>query len=300
MPLHPDAQAFLAKMANTPQPNEISIEEFRRAAAAVITGGPALQIGAVSDIVITGGESQPMKVRVYTPEGKGPFPVIVWIHGGSFVRGTLDMFDPGRRAFTKASECVIVAIEQRLSPETVFPAPLEDGHAALVWASKHAAEYGGDPARLGVAGESSGANLAAAVALLARDRGFVKLRFQLLVEPLVDAHCDSASMHELADGYLLTRRQLVWAYEQYAPGVSRDNPLLSPLRAPDLRGLPPTVIVTVEFDPTRDEGEQYAERLAKAGVTVYSDRIAGMVHHFTGPELVPTTVRLLRNVLRAA
>lgn len=300
MPLHPDAQAFLAKMANTPQPNEIPIEEFRRAAAAVILGGPVLEIGAVTNVAIPDGDGQAMKARVYAPAAKGPFPVIVWIHGGSFVRGTLDMFDAGRRAFAKASECLIVAIEQRLSPEAVFPAPLEDAHAALVWASRHAAEFGGDPARIGVAGESSGANIAAAAALLARDRGDVNLRFQVLLEPLVDAHCSTASMKELADGYLLTRGQLIWAYEQYAPGVSRDNPLLSPLRATNLRGLPPTVIVTVEFDPTRDEGEQYAARLAASGVTVFSARIPGMVHHFTGPDMLPTTVGLLRSALQAA
>jgi acetyl esterase len=209
------------------------------------------------------------------------------------------MFDAGRRAFVKASNCIIVAVDQRLSPEAQFPAPLNDAYAALIWASTHATEFGGDASRLGIAGESSGGNIAAAAAILARDRRNPPLAFQLLLEPLVDAHCDTPSMNELAQGYLLTKRQLVWAYQQYAPGVSPDEPLLSPLRAPDLSGLPPAIVVTIEFDPVRDEGEQYAGRLAAAGVRVLSARIAGTVHHFPGPQLLPTTVRLLNELLQS-
>ncbi len=285
-------------MSDTRQPNDIPIEEFRRAASAVIATGPVLQIGEVNEVQIPGGDSQQLKLRIYRPEGRGPFPVLVWVHGGSFTRRTLDMFDGGRRAFVKASGCIIVAVDQRLSPEARFPAPLNDAYAALIWASAHAVEIGGDASRLGVAGESSGANIAAAAALLARDRRKPELAFQLLLEPLVDAHCDTPSINELAEGYLLTKRQLVWAYQQYAPGVSLDEPLLSPLRAADLSGLPPAVVVTVEFDPVRDEGEQYATRLVAAGVRVLSARIPGMVHHFTGPEMLPTTVRLLHELLQ--
>jgi acetyl esterase len=300
MALHPDAQAFLAKMAHTKQPNEISIEEFRHAASAVIATGPVLQIGPVHNIEIPGGDAQMMKIRIYCPEGTGPFPLLVWIHGGSFVRGTLDMFDSGRRAFVKASGCIVVAVDQRLSPEAQFPAPLNDAYAALVWAATHAGDFGADRDRIGIAGESSGGNLAAAVALMARDKGTPTLSFQVLIEPLVNAHCDTASMNELADGYLLTRRQLVWAYQQYAPGVPLDNPLISPLLAPDLRRLPPAVVVTVEYDPVRDEGEAYAAKLSAAGVRVLKARIPGMVHHFTGPEMLPTTVRLLQGLLQGS
>jgi len=298
MPLHPDARAFLDKMAGSPQPEDTSIEEFRRAASALVAVGPPLQIGRVADIAIAGGDSQPMNVRVYTPEGTGPFPVVVWVHGGSFVRGTLDMFDVGRRAFTKASGCIVVSVDQRLSPEAQFPAPLNDGYAAFTWAVSHAAELGGDPALVGVAGESSGGNLAAALALMARDKSGPKPAFQLLVEPLLDARCDTPSMNELAQGYILTKSQLVWAYQQYAPNVPRDNPLISPLCATNLRGLPPTVIVTLEYDPVRDDGELYAARLAEAGVTVSNVRIAGMLHHFPGPDFIPTSARLLRELIR--
>jgi acetyl esterase len=297
MALHPDAKAFLAKMQNAPQPQDIPIEEFRRAASALIPTGPPMEIGAVENLQIAGADGQSMQIRVYVPDGTGPFPIMVWSHGGSFIRGTLDLFDAGRRAFTKASNCIVVAVDQRLSPEAKFPAPLEDVYAALQWTAAHAAEFGSG-AQIGVAGESSGGNLAAAIALLARDRGGPRLDFQLLIEPIVDAHCDTPSMHELAEGYVLTRQQLLWAYQQYAPGVEANHPLLSPLLAKDLRGLPPAVVITIEFDPARDEGERYAAALAAAGVRVLSTRIPGMLHHFPGPDLIPTAAKLLRELLQ--
>jgi len=192
----------------------------------------------------------------------------------------------------------VVAVDQRLSPEARFPAPLEDVYASLQWSMGHAQELGGGAqALIGVAGESSGGNLAAAVTLLARDRGAPELHFQLLIEPILDAHCNTDSMHELAEGYVLTRQQLLWAYQQYAPGVEPSDPLLSPLLAKDLRGLPPAVVVTIEYDPARDEGEHYAAALATAGVRVLSARIPGMLHHFTGPDLIPTAAKLLRELL---
>jgi acetyl esterase len=297
MPLHEQARAFLDKMASSPQPNDIPIAQFRQAAANLITTGPPLQIGKVENLEIPGGDGQKMALRIYVPEGEGPFPVLVWIHGGSFVRGTLDMFDAGRRAFTQASGCIVVAVDQRLSPEARFPKPLEDAHAALLWTVGNAARLGGDPARIGVAGESSGTNIAAALTLKVRDAKTPQLAFQVLLMPLVDAHCDTKSMHELADGYVLTRRQLIWAYQQYAPNADLDDPLISPLLAKDLSGLPPAVIVTIEFDPVRDEGEAYARRLEEAGVPVRKARIAGMVHHFAGPDLIPTAAKLLHSLL---
>jgi acetyl esterase len=297
MPLHETARAFLDRMASLPQPNDISIADFRRAAAGLIATGPEIQIGKVENLDIAGGDGQKMGLRVYVPEGRGPFPVLVWTHGGSFVRGTLDMFDAGRRTFTKASQCIVVAVDQRLSPEAQYPAPLNDAYAALVWASRNASRFGGDPELLGVAGESSGANIAAALTLKVRRSQSPRLMFQVLLMPLVDAHCDSNSMREFADGYVLTRRQLIWAYQQYAPSADPDDPLISPVRAKSLAGLPPAVIVTVEFDPVRDEGEAYAGRLDAAGVKVLRARIPGMVHHFAGPDLIPTATTLLRELL---
>lgn len=296
MPLHASARAFLDAMSAFPQPYDVPLAQFRRAAAALVPDTGPIPLAAVEDRVIQGGDGQELCVRVYVPEADGPHPVIVWAHGGSFVRGDLETFDAGRRAFARATGAIIVAVDQRLSPETRFPGPLEDLYAAVRWAHAHIAPYGGDPLRLGVAGESSGGNLAAAAALLARDRGALALAFQLLVCPLLDATCRSPSIEALAEGYLLTKRQLLWAYDQYALGVDRNDPLLSPLASPDLSGLPPAVVVTIEFDPVRDEGELYAQRLSRAGVPVHSARIEGMVHHFPGSEAAETLVGLTREL----
>jgi acetyl esterase len=299
MPLHPDAQSFLDKMANTSQPYEIPLHEFRDAAKAVIPTGPRLDIGLVDDLVIPGGDRQDLAIRCYQPEGSGPFPTLVWAHGGSFVRGTLDMFDAGRRGFVKATGVAIVAVDQRLSPEATYPQPLNDVLAAVAWTHENASRIRADPRLIGIAGESSGGNLAAAAALVDRDRGTARLTWQVLIEPILDYSCSSPSMHEFATGYLLTREQLVWAYQQYAPAADSTDPYVSPLRARRLDGLPPAVIVTIEFDPSRDEGEEYVRRLRAAAVPVQHARIDGMVHHFPGPELIPTAARLVVDLLRS-
>ena len=296
MPLHPDARAFLERMAATPQPQEVPLADFREAARALIPTGEKLALARVEDRVIPGGDGQDMAIRVYEPEATRPCPIVAWIHGGSFARGTLDMFDPGRRAFAKAAGCVVVAVDQRLSPEAQYPKPLEDAYAALLWAARNAGEFGADATRLGIAGESSGGAIAAAAARLARERG-PALAFQVLVTPLLDASLSSPSVTEFAEGYLLTRAQLEWAYAQYAPGAAVDDTLLSPLLAPDLADLPPAVIVTMEYDPVRDDGERYAQRLARAGVRVKSARLGGMLHHFPGPDFAKVLTDLFGEIL---
>jgi acetyl esterase len=297
MPLHPDAATFLKAMENIPQPPEATVQEFRDAAARLIRPGDPLPIGKVEDKTITGGGGQPLAIRIYTPEGTGPFAAVVWIRGGSFTRTTLDQMDPVRRLAAKLIGAIVVAVDQRLSPETRYPAPLDDADAAAQWTFVHAAEIGVDPRRIGVAGESSGGNIAAALAQRARARGPTAFAFELLFAPLLDASLSSPSIEEFADGHVLTRRQLVWAYEQYAPGVPRTDPGISPLLAPDLSGMPPTVIVTIENDPVRDEGERYAARLRNAGVTVKHARIDGMVHHNPGPQAMPTFFGLAKEVI---
>lgn len=299
MTLHPDAKELLDKLRHAPEADEVPLEEFRKAALLLISGGPKQKIGRVDDITIEGPDGLPLKLRIYTPQGGGPFPIIVWIHGGSFVRATLDVFDAERRDFVHRSNCIIVAVDQRLAPETKFPGPLHDAYAALEWASNHAMELNGIPDRIGIAGESSGGNLAAATTLLTRERGGPKISFQLLVSPLLDAHCTAPSVDKFGTGYLFTKRQLLWMYKQYAPDVSPDNPLLSPGRATDLRFLPPAIIITIEYDPVRDEAEEYAELLKAAGVPVFHFRLEGMLHYLTPPEPTPTGVRLLQDLFRS-
>ncbi|MFD0687178.1 alpha/beta hydrolase, partial [Actinomadura fibrosa] len=254
-------------------------------------------VSRVQDLTIEGGDQQPLRLRLYVPAAASPLPVVVWLHGGSFVRGGLDTFDAARRSYANASGCLVVAVDQRLSPEARFPAPLLDAYAAVRWAARHARELGGDPHLIGIAGESSGGNLAAAATLLDRASETSVVSFQVLFTPLLDATISMPSATEYGRGHLLTREQLVWCYEQYAPGVPRHDPLLSPLHTPDVEGLPAAVIVTVENDPVRDEGEAYARRLAAAGVPVRHTRIEGMLHHFPGPQAIPLTARLTRDLL---
>lgn len=297
MPLHPDAAAFLKVMADIPQPPDVTVQEFRDAAARLMKPADPLPIGKVEDKIIKGGDGQPLTVRIYTPEGTGPFPGIVWIRGGSFTRTTLDQVDPVRRLAAKLAGCVVVSVDQRLSPEAQYPAPLNDGLAAAAWTFTNAAELNIKPDRIGIAGESSGGNIAASIAVKSRDKGSPKFAFQVLFAPLTDASLSSPSIEEFADGYVLTKRQLVWAYNQYAPNVPRTDPGISPLLAPDLKGMPPAVIVTIENDPVRDEGERYVARLREAGVKVKHARIEGMVHHNPGPQAMMTFFGLLKELL---
>ncbi|ABW12284.1 Alpha/beta hydrolase fold-3 domain protein [Parafrankia sp. EAN1pec] len=297
MALDPAALRFLEAVRDIPQPYEMALAEFRRAGEDLVRTSEPEPITKVDEFIIPGGDGQELRLRCYVPAHEGPRPVVVWLHGGSFIRGSLDMFDAIRRSFANGTGCIVLAVDQRLSPEAQFPAPLEDAYAAIRWAADNADSLGGDPNRLGVGGESSGGNLATAVTLLARKRGAPRLAFQVLVTPLVDATVGSVSAREYGEGYVLTRQQLIWAYEQYAPGVSRVDPLLSPLHEPRLDGLPPAVVLTVEYDPVRDEGELYARRLAAEGVPVSSARIDGFLHHFPGSQAVPTLVRLTCGLL---
>lgn len=297
MPLHPDAAAFLEAMKTIPQPPEVTVQEFRDAAARLMKPSDPMPIGRVEERTIAGGDGQPLIVRIYTPEGTGPFPGIVWIRGGSFTRTTLDQVDGIRRLAAKLTGAIVVSVDQRLSPEAHYPAPLLDGEAAANWTFANARELGIDANRIGIAGESSGGNIAASIAVRARDKGAPRFAFQLLFAPLTDASLSSPSIDEFEDGYVLTKRQLVWAYQQYAPGVSRTDPGISPVLTPDLKAMPPAVIVTIENDPVRDEGERYAERLRQAGVTVKHARIEGMVHHFPGPQALMTFFAMLKELL---
>ena len=297
MPLHPEARAFLEKMANVPDPTDENLEQFRSGAATLIAGAEPADICDVQNRIIAGGDGQDMNLRIYKPRTTGPVPVIVWVHGGSFVRGTLDMFDAGRRDLASSSGCVIVAVDQRLSPESQFPAPLEDAYAALVWSAEHILDLGGCPGLLGVGGESSGGSLAAALPFLVHSRNGPRLAFQVLANPLLDATLSSPSVRELATGYFLTRAQLHWCYEKYAPGDKRLSPLVSPVLHDDFSVTVPAVIITTEYDPVRDDGERFAVSLMGAGIPVYHERILGHVHHFGGADRTPTMLRLLEACL---
>jgi acetyl esterase len=283
MTLQPEIEALLARMAAAGNPplQEQSVAEARRlhAASAAALHGPPVPVAAAADRTIPGPAGD-LRVRVYTPHGEPPFPIVVWFHGGGWVVGTLDTFDTVCRALAAAVPAVVVAVDYRLAPEHRFPAAVEDSYAATLWAARNAAELGGVQHRLAVAGESAGGNLAAVVALGARDRGGPAIGFQLLVCPVMDAAMDTASFRDKADGYYLTAAGMRWYWEHYLSGADGASPDASPLRAAFLGGLPPALVITAEHDPLRDEGEAYAARLRAAGVPAAVSRYPGMVHGF--------------------
>jgi acetyl esterase len=227
------------------------------------------------------GPYRPIPARVYTPDLPGPLPVAVSFHGGGWVIGTLEIDDYRCQNLAKDAGCVVVSIDYCLAPEHVFPAPVEECYAATAWVAANAGRLGADAARLAVTGNSAGANLAAAVALMARDRGGPAIGFQLLNYPVTDADLGRPSYRENGVGYGLTTAAMQWFIEQYLPDpAQRTDPYALPIHAANLSGLPPALVITCEYDVLRDEGEAYGEAMRAAGNEVTIDRYAGVPHGF--------------------
>jgi acetyl esterase len=230
------------------------------------------------------GPNGPIDIRVYWPHGDPPaggWPLVVFFHGGGWVICDLDSHDPSCRTITNAVDAVVVSVDYRLAPEHPFPAGPEDCFAGLTWAAGSTAELGADPARIVVAGDSAGGNLAAVVALMAKDRGGPALAGQFLVYPVIAADFDSPSYRDNGEGYFLTEKMMRWFWDQYVPGLAdAGHRYVSPITADDLSGLPPAIVVTGELDPLRSEGEAYAAALAKAGVPTWSRCYEGGFHGF--------------------
>jgi acetyl esterase len=283
MPLDPQAQAFLEQLAaaNAPPLHELTVAQARQVIVDLFGTKDAPEpVGVVADRTIPGAVGD-LPARFYTPPGGGPFPMLVYFHGGGWVIGNLEAYDATCRALTNAAGCMVVAMEYRLAPEHKFPAAPEDCYAAARWVSANATALGGDPTRIAIGGDSAGGNLAAVVAQMARDRGGPAFVYQLLVYPVTDYQCNTASYQENADGYLLTRDAMVWFWNHYLRSATDgQSPMASPLQAESLRGLPSALVMTAEFDPLRDEGEAYAARLRAAGVPVTLTRYDGMIHGF--------------------
>ncbi|MGW7518992.1 alpha/beta hydrolase [Streptomyces sp. NPDC054796] len=237
----------------------------------------------VTDRTVPGPEGAPaLPVRIYRPFAEGPRPTVVFFHGGGWVLCDLDTHDGTARSICREGGAVVVSVDYRLAPEVRFPAPVEDAYAAVCWAAGHVGELGGAPGALVVAGDSAGGNLAAAAALVARDRGGPALALQALIYPATDTAVDTESHRANAKGHYLTSEAVRWFGEQYfGPDGDRDHPYAAPLRA-DLTGLPPAYVITAGCDPLCDEGGAYAAKLREAGTEASEAYFPGMFHGFFG------------------
>jgi acetyl esterase len=311
MPLDPVAAQVIAMLSTTFPEVGVTVDDAAEArrilAAAPAAPGDPTPVARVENRTIPGAGGAEVPVRIYWPAGTdgtgspggagtdsaagtdgaetdgagGSLPLVAFFHGGGWVLCGLDSHDETCRQLANGTGAIVMSVDYRLAPEHRFPTAAEDAYAATRWLAANGAGLGGDPARLAVAGDSAGGNLAAAVALMARDRGGPALVFQLLIYPVLDHASDTASHKENATGYFLTADAMRWFWAQYlGPDGDGADPYVSPLRAADLTGLPPAHVVTAEFDPLRDEGEAYAALLTAAGVPAESRRYDGAFHGF--------------------
>ncbi len=275
---------------------ELPVAEARRnaeAGAIFLSGSKPERVDSVRDRTIP-GPAGPIPVRIYQPEGYGPHGVLVFFHGGGYVMCSIDTHDHLCRQLCNRGRCVVVSVDYRLAPEHPFPAGVEDAIAAVQWVQDNASEVNGDRARVAVGGDSAGANFAAVTALANRDdtrRPLLKL--QMLLYPSTDRRGGYASLVDNGEGYLLTTAMRQWFGRLYIPDDAElDDWRLSPLRAPSHEGLAPALVLTAEFDPLRDEGDAYAERLLGAGVSVEHRCVPGVIHGFMQySALVPEVMR---------
>ncbi len=303
MPLDPGTAALLQMIEAAPYPPmhestpQAARAVFRAMTVDTVTTESRIAVGSVEDVEVAG-----LPARLYRPEGDGPFPTLVFLHGGGFVIGDLDTHDQTCRSLCSGAETVVLAIDYRLAPEARFPAAVDDTLAAVTWAADHLAELGGNDV-LAVGGDSAGGNLAAVAAQSLRDR----VTAQVLIYPATHLVGDYPSRVDNAEGYFLDMATMLWFSGQYlgvsdaaeleAQGIDLDDVRHSPLLG-DLAGLAPAVIATAEFDPLRDEGEAYADALEKAGVSVDRVRYDGLVHGFIDMGLMsPAAAEALLDVV---
>ena len=284
--------------ATMAQQREASAAIARRLGFLVMPKGP--EPASQRDILVPVDGGQ-IVVRLYVPQGGGPAPLHVFLHGGGWCIGTLDERDPRCRMISSGANCVVASVDYRMAPENAYPVPLEDCYAALCWLVDHADELGIDASRVSVGGESAGANLAAAVCLVARDRNGPAICHQWLDVPAVDLTMSQPSVHDVPDGHLLDMDTIIEFRACYLPDLSRmTEPYASPLLDDDLSGLPPAWIGSCEYDKLRDDGVAYAKALEAAGVPVEFQLLAGHVHpSFAFTRLIPSARAYEREAIAA-
>ncbi len=279
--LHPEIQVILDAMNAEPGPpaHEVPVEEARAGhlAESAELCGVGEPVAEVRDVRVPGPGGDVL-VRTFRPAGDGPLPVLVFLHGGGWMMGCLDSYDALVRALANATGAIVAGVEYRLAPEHRFPAALEDSLAAIRWLAANAGELGGDGSRLAVAGDSAGGNLTAVAAR--RLRGELPVALQVLIYPVTDAGADAPSYRAFAEGHGLSSASMRRFWDLYLDGADGNHPDASPLRARDLAGVAPALVLTAEEDVLRDEGEAYAEALREAGVAVDLVRWPGSIHGF--------------------
>ncbi len=274
MPLDPQVRQFLDRQAAMGVPASGTVSHIEQRAVA------RARVMLVDERKIPGPGGE-IPVRIYTPAVMRPLPVVVFFHGGGWVTGDLDTCDFACRTLSEWARCLVVSVNYRHAPEYPFPAALDDAYAATAWVVEHAEELRADAGRVAVGGFSAGGNLAAAVALKAKAEGSPTVFYQWLAYPVTDANFERPSMLENETGYGLSQASMRWYWDQYIRNpADRTNPLAAPMQAKNLAGLPPAFVMTAEFDPLRDEGEAYAERLRVAGVRTKLKRYDGLIHGF--------------------
>lgn len=281
MPLHPGLQAMLDQTAHLPAMETLPVATVRAGAETRYAAVPRPTVGSVEDRSIPGPRGD-IRIRIYRPESAGPLPVAVFFHGSGFVICSIDTHDGMCRQICRKTGALVVSVDYALAPENKFPAGPDDCLAATRWVGEHAAELGGDPDRIALAGDSVGGTFSAVTALRIRDEGGPSIAAMLLAYPVTDyPDPGTPSYVERGTGYGLTGDGMRWFWSHYLNDPSEGaHPHASPYRAENLSGLPPAYILTAEYDPLRDEGELFAERLRQAGVPVTLKRYDDMSHGF--------------------
>lgn len=306
MPLDSAVEYLLTefKNNNAPEFQDLGVDGARSFYRAMNTEVSEAELDDVYNLTVPVKNAE-VSIRVYQPKSSEPCPVVMYFHGGGWVIGDLNTHDSLCRELAYRTKAIVVAVDYRLAPEHPYPVATEDCYAATLFVAENASKWGGDASRLALAGDSAGGNLVAVVSQMIRDLGGPSICFQLLFYPVTDGSCERDSHHENGEGYLLTTRTMRWFWDQYCPVEKRHEVRASPLLAQSLAGLPPTLVITAEFDILRDEGKAYGKALEDAGVKVESRCYDGVIHGFVhmygllprGEEALQYAVKSLQKAL---
>lgn len=307
MTLDPGAANMVAasRASGRPPVEQMEVSAAREAirAAAPLIGGPLLELAEIEEIEID-GPGGALAIRIYRPQPRTEAPeapALLFLHGGGWVLGDFETHEALVRQIAKGSGCIMVAVDYRLAPEHPFPAAIDDAAAAFTWLVTNAARLGVDPHRIGVAGDSAGGNLAAVLAIMARDGAIAPVAAQILLYPVCDLSMSYPSYVENGDDYLLTRDAMAYFIDCYSGGRDLGSDWRgSPLEASDLGGVAPAFVLTSGYDPLRDEGDAYAARLSAAGVPTEHIRLPGQIHGFlTAGAIVTEATEAFDRICRA-